>query len=339
MKAILFTKKDTAELVEKEMPSVHAGEVLVKVVISTISSGTERANLTGEINVSYRIEDCKEVVWPRQGGYSTSGIVAEVGEGVSSVVPGDRVAMSWTTHQQYVCVPENLVYKLEDEKLTFEEAALWHIGTFPIGAIRKCRLEMGESAIVMGQGVLGKFAIVFLKAAGAIPVIAADPVAEKREQALALGADYAFDPTAPDFVEQVKKVTGGGVNVAIEVTGVGVALNQVLDCMARFGRVALLGCTRHSDFNVDYYHKVHGPGITLVGAHTIARPSVESSAGWWTTRDDVLCEMKMSALGRINLSQFVEETHSPAECGEVYARLARGGAFPMVQFDWRLLED
>lgn len=337
MKAILFTKKDTAELVEKEVPTVHAGEVLVKMVISTISSGTERANLTGEINVSYRVEDCKEVVWPRQGGYSSSGIVLEVGEGVSSVAPGDRVAMSWSTHQQIVCLPENQVYKLDDD-MTFEEAALWHIGTFPIGAIRKCRLEMGESAIVMGQGVLGKFAVVFLKAAGAVPVIAADPVAEKREQALALGADYAFDPTAPDFTERVLKVTNGGVNVAIEVTGFGIALNQVLDCMARFGRVALLGCTRHSDFEVDYYHKVHGPGITLIGAHTAARPAVESFSGWWTTRDDVLCEMKMSKLGRINLSRFIEETHSPAECAEVYGRLAKGGAFPMVQYDWRKLD-
>ena len=41
--------------------------------------------------------------------------------------------------------------------------------------------------------------------------------------------------------------------------------------------------TRHSDFNIDYYRKVHGPGITLIGAHTNARPKSESHPGWWTT--------------------------------------------------------
>jgi hypothetical protein len=75
--------------------------------------------------------------------------------------------------------------------------------------------------------------------------------------------------------------------VAIEVTGNGGALDGVLDCMARFGRVALLGCTRSSDFTIDYYRKVHGPGITLIGAHTNARPQYESHHGWWTTADDI----------------------------------------------------
>ena len=56
-------------------------------------------------------------------------------------------------------------------------------------------------------------------------------------------------------------MTGGVANVGIEVTGVGVGvgLDGILDCMARFGRVALLGCTRDKEFSIDYYRKVHGP--------------------------------------------------------------------------------
>ena len=130
-------------------------------------------------------------------------------------------------------------------------------------------------------------------------------------------------------------MTGKCVNVAIEVTGNGKALNQVLDCMAKFGRVALLGCTRRSEFTIDYYKKVHGPGITLVGAHTMARPDVESSPGFWTTQDDVLAIQKMVAAGRLQFASMVEEIRSPAEAPEVYARLASEEAFPLVQFDWR----
>ena len=117
----------------------------------------------------------------------------------------------------------------------------------------------------------------------------------------------------------------------------GGALDGVLDVMAKFGRVALLGCTRHSDFQIDYYKKVHGPGISLIGAHTLARPTSESSHGMWTTRDDVLAIQRLVRLGRLNFASLVEEIHSPEEATEVYTRLATEKAFPVVQFDWTKL--
>ena len=102
--------------------------------------------------------------------------------------------------------------------------------------------------------------------------------------ALSLGADYALDPTAPDFAEQVIAISGGGVNVCIEVTGLGIGLIQALDCMKELGRIALLGCTRSSKFEIDYYGKVHGRGISLIGAHTIARPRSEARRGFGRIR-------------------------------------------------------
>ena len=161
-----------------------------------------------------------------------------------------------------------------------------------------------------------------------------------------LRTDFAFDPLAPDFSARVKaaaesdrkthmgRKSGAGAKVAIEVTGNGAALNTVLDAVAPFARVALLGCTRDSNFTINYYRKVHAQGVSLIGAHTMARPDAESSGGWWTTRDDANAFLKLMSLGRISLDGFVAEVHSPAECGEVYSRLAAGGAFPVVQFDW-----
>lgn len=337
-KGIIFTEKNKAALLDEPIASPAAGEVQVKVVRSSISSGTERANLTGDPNVSSQRDAKPHVSFPRRAGYSTSGIVTAVGDGVTTLKVGDRVAMSWTLHRQYCCKKEQDVYKLDD-CIGFDEAALWHIATFPLAAIRKTRLEVGESAIVMGMGILGMFAVKLLRAAGAAPIIAVDPVAEKRELALnKLGADYALDPFAEDFVSTVREITGGGAKVAIEVTGNGKALAGVLDCMARFGRVALLGCTRSSDFTIDYYHKVHGPGIQLIGAHTMARPDHESSPGMWTTRDDVFAIQKMVKLGRLEFASLIDEVHSPAEAPEVYRRLAENPAFPVVQFDWTQLD-
>lgn len=353
MKSILFTDRNKAELVDEQKPVAAHGEVVVRLVRSCISSGTERANLTGVPDGATGIfgdENDTHVTWPRRGGYSSSGVVESTGEGVTSVKPGDRVAMSWSWHKQYMSLPENQVYRIPGN-ISFQDAAFAHISTFPSAAIRKCRLEFGESAIVMGLGVLGQLAVKLLRAAGAAPVIAADPVMGKREEALALGADFAFDPLAPDFAAQVKAVTESdrrthmgrkpdvGAKVAIEVTGNGAALNSVLDAVAPFARVALLGCTRDSNFTINYYRKVHAQGVSLIGAHTMARPDAESSNGWWTTRDDAQSFLKLLSLGRVSLDGFVAEVHSPEECGEVYARLAAGGAFPVVQFDWTRIEE
>ena len=335
-KKIVFTQLNKAELLTEEVPSLASNQVLVDTLVSTISSGTERANITGDPFVSVFATE-PNVTFPRYGGYSTAGVVMAVGSDVKSVKPGDRVAMSWSKHASRQVINEDNVHLIESDHVSYAAAALSHIATFPMAAIRKCHLEIGESGIVMGLGVLGLLAVQLLHASGAVPVIAVDPVADRREKALKLGADYAFDPFAPDFVEKVKEVTHGGANVAIEVTGNGQALNQVLDCMAKYGRVALLGCTRHSDFTVDYYHKVHGPGITLVGAHTMARPLKESSAAYWTHHDDVMALLRLCAAGRIDLDAVIEETHAPEEAPEVYQRLINDKFFPVVQFDWKKL--
>jgi threonine dehydrogenase-like Zn-dependent dehydrogenase len=246
------------------------------------------------------------------------------------------VVVYWSTHSNYNVVNQDQVVKIEDEKVTYEDAAVCFISTFPMAAIRKVKLEIGESLMVMGLGILGQIAVKLARIAGACPVIACDPVKARREEALKNGADYAFDPFEKDFADKVKAVSGGGVQTAIEETGVGAGLDETWDCMAKFGRVALLGCTRSSDFSIDYYKKVHGAGITLVGAHTNARAQRESSHGNYTHNDDIKTALKLCALGRLTLKDIVKETHSPKNCGEVYTRLINDRNFPVgVQFDWR----
>ena len=333
-KVIAFTAPNTAELLPCDMPQVETGHVLVRTVISSISSGTERALLTGDANISPSPDSVgAPVMFPRWPGYSSAGVVIAVGEGVTSVAPGDRVAVIDQRHQHYVCPPEKNVFKLP-EHISFSEAALWHIATFPLAAIRKCKLEIGESAIVMGLGVLGMMAVKLLRAAGATPIIAVDPVADKRQWALENGADFALDPFDPDFSKTAKKLTNGGAAVGIEVTGIGKGLDGILDCMAKFGRVALLGCTRNSDFTIDYYRKVHGPGITLVGAHTNARPKIESYPGMWTRQDDTRALLQLCATGRVEFASMVAEIHPADEAPATYARLGAERFFPVVQHNW-----
>jgi threonine dehydrogenase-like Zn-dependent dehydrogenase len=333
-KQIVFTSPGVAELLPTEMPIPGENEVLVQIMVSTISSGTERANVSGEVNISVHYQR-STAVFPRYGGYSSAGIVREIGCNVSSVKPGDRVAISWSRHAYYVCVEETNVHLIESDAVSFEAAALGLIGAFPLAALRKCRLEIGESIVIMGLGVLGLIGVQLARAAGAYPVVAVDPIASKRERAMQIGADTALAPFSEDFALRIKEVTYGGAKTALEVTGNGQALNTLLDGMCPMGRVALLGCTRNSNFTVDYYHKVHGPGISLIGAHTLARPQFESSPSLWTHHDDILALLRLEAGKRIQLALLVEETHKPEEAPEIYRRLVEGSAFPVVQFDWR----
>ena len=337
IRQIVFTKPYTAEYLtvdEVDFDKIDDNAVVVKTVVSTISAGTERSNFIGDKTVSVSSDNTP---FPRTCGYSSAGVVVAIGKAVTKVKIGDRAVAFWGKHKNYNILPESNIVKIENG-VSFNEAALSFIATFPLSAVRKTKLELGESCMVMGLGILGQLAVMLVKAGGAYPVIACDPVKERREEALKNGADYAFNPLETGFAEKVKELTGGGVNTAIEVTGVGAGLDETLDCMARFGRVALLGCTRNSDFTVDYYRKVHGPGISLIGAHTLARPNEESHPGYFTHRDDLKAYMKLVAMKRINMLDIIDETYSPKDCGEVYTRLINDRSFPVVsQFDWSLL--
>ena len=335
-KQIVFTDVGIAKLFDSDVPEPKENEIAVKTEFSSISCGTERANLAGDPNISIgKLDPSAPIKFPRFTGYSTSGTVIKTGAAVTDLKPGDKVAMCWTVHKAINVIPEHNAVKIP-EGLSMQDAALCNIATFPLAAVRKTKVELGESMLIMGLGILGLFAVQFARAAGAVPVIAVDPVEARRKKALEFGADYALDPTAPGFADEVKRLTGGGANTAVEVTGLGIGLDQCLDCMARFGRVALLGCTRDKNFTIDYYRKVHGPGVQLIGAHTLARPKFESSPGYFTQRDDMRAILNLCATGRISLAGTVDEVFSPSDCESVYNRLMTDRNFPVVsQFDWR----
>lgn len=331
----VFIEKGKAMLEEFEIPDkVPAGKVLVHTSASAISAGTERANLLDMPNIS-----CAPNDFPKYIGYTNCGYIEAIGEGVHGFNIGDRVTVNFGGNALYNYTTPDKLLKVDHDSITDYEASFGNITVFPMGALRKTALEIGESMLVMGLGILGVFSVMFARAAGAFPLIAADLKPERRKLALELGADYALDPADPDFAKQVKALTRGkGVNTVIEVTGICSALDTVLDCTARYGRVALLGCTRVPDTIINYYEKVHKPGITLVGAHTMARPIHESSAHFWTWQDDQRAVFDLLASRRISFDKIINEIVSPRDTASVYDRLANDKDFPVgVVFDWKLL--
>lgn len=331
---IAFTGYKKVEMVDIPLTEVHENEVMVKTYYSAISAGTERANLLGDVSMPGMRDKKPEKLFPRYLGYSESGVVEKVGAKVTSVQKGDHVMCFWGRHGSYQILPEGQVIPIPNH-IDLLDAAFIFIGTFPLAAIRKVKVEIGESAMVVGLGLLGQMSIQLLRIAGAAPIIAVDSQKARRELALKLGADLALDPTDTYYEERVKSATGGkGVSTMIEVTGKGEALNQGLRCMSKMGRVALLGCTRQPT-EVDFYYDVHLPGIEMYGAHTFARPEHESYPGHWTHRDDCLALIKLISMNRLNMHQLISEIHTPQEASEVYWRMLETNDFPVgVAFDW-----
>lgn len=328
-KTIVFTKPQTAELVEKEIGTATGDRVKVKMEYTVVSGGTERACIMGMNNTSQK--------FPMSLGYCGVGYITEIGEKVEKIKIGDRVLVYHGIHTEYNIIPESDVTKVEDENIDSLDAAFVIIASMGLGGVRKLEVELGESAMVMGLGLLGMFSVQFLRLSGANPLIAVDLNPERRELALKLGADYVLDPSDKDFVEKVKEITKGkGVNACVEVTGVSFAMKQALECASWMGRISLLGCTRVSDCAVDYYQQVHRPGVKLIGAHNFVRPKVESYPHHWTHHDDCRAILDMIVTNRIDVKSIFSRAVKPETAPEIYTELCNNKDFPMgTVFDWR----
>ena len=292
---------------EFDPASLKPDEVLLQSDYSAVSAGTERAWLLGMPNTAQR--------FPYYPGYSAAGRVSH------TVKKADTVL------------------KIEDDSIDLLDACFAHIASFAFLGVRKLKLELGESAMIAGQGILGAFALQIARLSGGLPVLVSDFDPKRRELALKLGADRAFSPGDPDFVQQVLDATGGnGVDAVVEVTGSAAALQQALEYVARMGRISLLGCTRISDVPIDFYKYVHCRGVSLIGAHTFTRPQTESRPGMWSEHDDYRTFLKLLAAGRMQVRPLISEVVPPTEAPGIYRTLAETENPPLgIVFDWRKL--
>jgi len=328
---VVFESIGKAVLKTFEVARPLADEVLLESDYTVISAGTERANL---INLPNTVTG--ESGFPFIPGYCGAGRVVAIGEAVTNLKIGDRAIIAWGGHRSHTIRKAQTVLKIEDDSVDTLDAAFAHIASFSFLGVRKLKIELGESAMIAGMGILGAFAVQIASLSGAIPVIVSDFDPVRCDLALKLGAAAAFSPDEENFVEKVKAAAGGnGPNAVVEVTGSARALQQALEYIAWEGRISLLGCTRVSDVPVDFYKYVHRRGILLIGAHTFTRAKEESTPGRWTEHDDYRTFLKLVAAGKLLIRPLISEIVSPEDAPAVYARLAGTGNPPLgIVFDW-----
>lgn len=334
-KQILFTGVETAELVEVELGELQDDEILIKNDYTAVSAGTERANLVNTPNVPQK--------FPKLLGYSGAGHVIEIGKNVTDAKVGDRVLTDHLGHSQYV---KAAFKKNADGYFPFHQnvdqmdAAFVVVGSMGVQGLRKTRLQMGETAMITGLGILGMFAVQSARLSGGLPVIAVDFDEERRAIAKQLGADYVLNPADPDFKENVRRLTDGRmINANVEVTGSAKALKQALSVAAFMGRISLTGCTRVSDCPIDFYSEVHRPGIQLIGAHNWVRPTGDSREGYWTRHDDFAMILGFLENGKMQVRPMIHEVAAPQDCTALYKKLCTEKKMPLANvFDWSRLK-
>jgi NADPH:quinone reductase len=182
---------------------------------------------------------------PYTPGLDAAGVVEAVGAGVTRVAAGDRVYTAGTVSGAYaelaVC-KESQVYRLP-ERVSFAQGAgvFTPYATAYRALFNRGQGKAGESVLVHGaSGGVGTAAVQFARAAG-FKVIGTGGTEEGRRLVSEQGAHHVLDHRAPDYLEQLKTLTGGeGVDVILEMLS-NVNLGKDLDVLARGGRVVVVG--------------------------------------------------------------------------------------------------
>ena len=233
----VFQDARSAEItvVDVPAPKLLAGCVLVRTAASLVSAGTERAssefagkNLLQKARM--RPDLVREVLskigrdglaatvsavrsrldQPGVPGYSSAGTVLAVGEGVTDINPGDRVACAGANHAvhaEFACVPRLLVARIPSEAVSFDEAAFTTVGSVALHGVRTADVKLSDIVAVIGLGLLGQLTVQILKAAGCY-VLGMDISPQRSDLALRSGAD-AVSSSSSGFQDLCLQHSGG----------------------------------------------------------------------------------------------------------------------------------
>ena len=350
-------------LLEVPVPAARSDGVVVRTEFSLISTGTEmmkinesKLSLIGK--ASARPDQVKKVMQSvsQQGlratyrkvsdrldsytplGYSLCGAVIEVGAGVEHLAVGQRVACAgnnYALHAEYNWVPHNLCVPVP-ESVTSEHAAFTAVGAIAMHGYRQSEARLGETACVIGLGLVGQLLSQILRAAG-VNVVGLDPSPERCQLAERMGAATCRspDPTGRGAVlatlaaltdsagaDHVFLTAGGDTNQPVEVA---VELARDRAQVVDIGKVRLdLPWTEYYAKELDVrFSRSYGPGRY---DPTYEEGGVDYPIGYvrWTERRNMACFLDLVAEGRLDLEPLVSAVLPFDDAVGAYERIQRG---------------
>jgi threonine dehydrogenase-like Zn-dependent dehydrogenase len=233
--ALWFTAQRTAELLEQQVPPPGPGQVSVRAIASLVSPGTEMLIYRGEGSGDLGLETCEgSFDFPVKYAYQVVGEVVAAGTG-SSYAPGD-VVFARHPHQSFFTMnsESDLMIKVPDG-LAPDRAVFVNLLSVALTTQLDVPVRFGDCVVVYGQGIVGSLAAqLSRRTAGKLFVV--DPIASRRERALAWGADLALAPQeAGAAIEDA--TDGRGVDIAIEASGTAPALQAAINATGQEGTI------------------------------------------------------------------------------------------------------
>jgi threonine dehydrogenase-like Zn-dependent dehydrogenase len=233
--ALWFTAERTAAILEQHAPPPGPGQVSVRAIASLVSPGTEMLIYRGEGSGDLGLETCEgSFDFPVKYAYQVVGEVIDAGPG-SSYAPGD-VVFARHPHQSFFTMNSetDLMIKVP-VGLTPDRAVFVNLLSVALTTQLDVPVRYGDCIVVYGQGIVGSLAAqLSRRTAGKLFVV--DPIANRRERALAWGADLALAPEeAPAAIEDA--TDGRGVDISIEASGTASALQAAINTTGQEGTI------------------------------------------------------------------------------------------------------
>ena len=318
MKAAVYYETGEPEVLRYEEvpePQLRKGGVLIDVAAIAIQGG-DTLNRTGGLMAST----------PHIVGYQASGIVREVGDGVTAFVPGQPVVatMGFGSHAEVISVPAGSVWAMP-EGLSLEEAAGVPIefGTADDCLFEFGRLQKGETVLIQaGASGVGLAAIQLAKAAGAT-VLATASSDDRLERLHEYGLDHGINYTKVDVAQEVMKYTNGaGVNLVVDSVG-GSTLEGSIASLAYRGRISWVGRAGREEQPPEVW-TIMQKNASITGVFLGAEMAMNPS------RTHPLIDNLLARVARKELTVVIDATFPLAQAAEAHRYIESRKAFGRV---------
>lgn len=261
--AVWFTAPRQVALREELVPLPGPDQVRVAAIASAISHGTELLVYRGQVDPGLPLDLptlAGSFAFPIKYGYASVGRVIDVGAGVTHLVPGQLI-FALHPHQSCYLLPAYLAIPLP-AGLDPELGLFYANAETALNITHDAAPRLGESVVVIGQGVVGLLTTQMLSLAGA-RVIAVEPDPHRRALALRSGAVAALEPTH-EVSEQLRAHNNGRLaDLVVEVSGAPSALQMALELLLDEGVVVVASWYGHKPVHLDLGARFHRGRLTL----------------------------------------------------------------------------
>jgi 2-desacetyl-2-hydroxyethyl bacteriochlorophyllide A dehydrogenase len=330
---LVFPEPRRAVLEEQEVGEPGPGQVLIRSLVTLISTGTDLTAYSGDFPRDRPSSWGRYVKYPFRPGYSSVGEIVAVGPGVEEIAPGQTV-FNRSSHASLAIQPAARVVPLP-EVVPIDEAAFASISCIAMNGVRMATLALGEAVVIVGMGIVGEMAMQYARLSGAFPLIAVDLSDRRLENALRFGATDTINPSREDLAARVGQITRGRKADAIfEVTGNPGVIPSLPPLIRRGGRLILLGSSR-GPTTLDFHDDVHTYGLRLIGAHASNTPTYEIPDNPWTWERNAALFLDLLQARRVAVADLITHRFSWRQAPEAFEQLLSDRTlFRGVILDW-----